>query len=299
MGSSGSQRGQGSSRQSSTETGHEAESADTTTLKVKVENYNTKDTASDSPIGEPVPPATLPSSGTAIGLLDTLLARSRTVQRKLDRMTIPQADVKTVLAREPSMPAGRPVAILDKCLAQSQLLLQKADKLSAKAKAKWRISTHPHQASTVLEQYTSMPRTEATIVSKQASNMSTWQKNIVLPTSLQEEQQLPALLAEDGSHTRQQEEQQLSTLLREAEVVLTASQEEEQQLSTLLREAEVVLPTSHQQFALPTLATANKAQPSHVETSLGPQAAEADKPSHIQVGCLAQVSPAAQKLDKL
>ena len=120
VGSSASHRGQVSSRQSSTKTGQEAESADTT-LKVKVESCNTKDTASDSPLGEPAPPTTLPSSDTAIGLLDALLDRSRTVQRKLDRMTIPPAggppDVKTGLARGPCIPAGRPVPILDKCLA--------------------------------------------------------------------------------------------------------------------------------------------------------------------------------------
>ena len=324
VGSSASQNGQGSPRQSSTETGHEAKSADTTKLKVKDESYNTKDTASDSPIGKPVPPTTLPSSGTALGLLDTLLARSRTVQRKLDRMTIPPADVKTVLARGPSMPAGQPVAILDKCLAQSQLLLQKMDKLSAKAKAKSLIPTL--NAEVVLptsprqEQKVPTPQAQAALLASQqevyqfpplqaevlpASQQEKYQcpilqAEVVLPASQQEEYQCPILQAEVVLPASQQEVYQFPILQTEVlpasqqeeyqcpilqeELVLSTSQQEEHQLPTL--QAKLVLSTSHRQFALPTLATAN-------------EAAEADKPSHILVSCLAQASPAAQKRDNL
>ena len=67
-------------------------------LQVKVEGYNTLDTASHSPLEEPVPPATLPSSATATSLLDKLLARTRTVQQKLDMMTNPPA--KGAMAEE-------------------------------------------------------------------------------------------------------------------------------------------------------------------------------------------------------
>ena len=324
VGSSASQNGQGSPRQSSTETGHEAKSADTTKLKVKDESYNTKDTASDSPIGKPVPPTTLPSSGTALGLLDTLLARSRTVQRKLDRMTIPPADVKTVLARGPSMPAGQPVAILDKCLAQSQLLLQKMDKLSAKAKAKSLIPTL--NAEVVLptsprqEQKVPTPQAQAALLASQqevyqfpplqaeilpAGQQEKYQcpilqAEVVLPASQQEEYQCPILQTEVVLPAGQQEVYQFPILQTEVlpasqqeeyqcpilqeELVLSTSQQEEHQLPTL--KAKLVLSTSHRQFAPPTLATAN-------------EAAEADKPSHILVSCLAQASPTAQKRDNL
>ena len=104
-------------------------------LQVKVEGYNTLDTASHSPLEEPVPPATLPSSATATSLLDKLLARTRTVQQKLDMMTNPPA--KGAMAEEagvdrsPSTPAERPGALLDGCLSQAQTLLNKVDKLSA------------------------------------------------------------------------------------------------------------------------------------------------------------------------
>ena len=266
--SSARQRGHSSSRQSSTETGQVAESADTTTLKVKDESYNTKDTANDSPIGEPVPPATLPSSGTALGLLDTLLARSRTVQRKLDRMTIPPgggpADVKTVLARGQGMPAGRPIAM-------------------------------PRTAPTVLKQEASMPRTETlivskqvaiihrsefSIVSKQASSMPTWEKNIVLPT-------------------RYQEEQQLST--PQTEVVLPYGQQEELNAAPGLRVAGTTQPAIQVQvstnkandaaYNLLSGSMVTGAQPSHAEI--------ATKPSLILDRCLAQASAAAKKLDNL
>ena len=247
VGSSASQNGQGSPRQSSTETGHEAKSADTTKLKVKDESYNTKDTASDSPIGKPVPPTTLPSSGTALGLLDTLLARSRTVQRKLDRMTIPPANVKTVLARGPSMPAGQPVAILDKCLAQSQLLLQKMDKLSAKAKAKSLIPTL--NAEVVLptsprqEQKVPTPQAQAALL---ASQQEVYQfpplQAEVLPASQQEKYQCPILQAEVVLPASQQEEYQCPIL--QAEVVLPASQQEVYQFPILQTE---VLPASQQE----------------------------------------------------
>ena len=255
-------------------------------LKVKDESYNTKDTASDSPIGKPVPPTTLPSSGTALGLLDTLLARSRTVQRKLDRMTIPPADVKTVLARGPSMPAGQPVAILDKCLAQSQLLLQKMDKLSAKAKAKSLIPTLNTEVvlptSPRQEQKVPTPQAQAALLASQQEGYQFPPLQAeVLPASQQEVYQFPILQTEVRPASQQEENQ--CPILQE-ELVLPTSQQEEHQLPTL--QAKLVLSTSHRQFALPTLATAN-------------EAAEADKPSHILVSCLAQASPAAQKRDNL
>ena len=60
--------------------------------------------------------------GTAISLLDKLLAKSRTVQEKLDKMTTTPSRVsaaeRTRVARGPSMPAERPAAVLDRCLAQ-------------------------------------------------------------------------------------------------------------------------------------------------------------------------------------
>ena len=52
-------------------------------LKVKADGYHTLDTASHSPLGEPVPPAVLTLS--ASSLLDKLLARTRTVHQKLSQ----------------------------------------------------------------------------------------------------------------------------------------------------------------------------------------------------------------------
>ena len=109
-------------------------------LQVKVESYDNIDIAGHSPLGNPIPAATMPSSGTAIGLLDKLLARSRTVHRKLDMLTTPpsggSADTETRVARGPSMSAGQPAAILDRCLARTQSLHQKVDRVSAEVKAR-------------------------------------------------------------------------------------------------------------------------------------------------------------------
>ena len=111
-------------------------------LQVKAEGYNALDTASHSPLGEPVPPAVLTLS--ASSLLDKLLARTRTVHRKLDKMTIQATKRKSMsctppkrkcMSRSTITPACRPGAVLDRCLAQSQELLNKVDKLSTEVVA--------------------------------------------------------------------------------------------------------------------------------------------------------------------
>jgi hypothetical protein len=107
------------------------------------------------------------------------------------------------------------------------------------------------------------------------------QAEVVLPASQQEVYQFPILQTEVLPASQQEEYQ--CPILQE-ELVLSTSQQEEHQLPTL--QAKLVLSTSHRQFAPPTLATAN-------------EAAEADKPSHILVSCLAQASPTAQKRDNL
>ena len=114
------------------------------TKEVQVDACKANDASSDLPLGstatEPVLPATVPSTGAAISLLNKLLARSRQVQRKLDRMTAtpaggPAAEQAGV-ARGPSIPAGRPGAVLDTCLAQAQSLLHKVDRMSAEVKSR-------------------------------------------------------------------------------------------------------------------------------------------------------------------
>ena len=66
-------------------------------LQVKVDGYNTLDTASHPPIGKPGPPEILPlSARSATSLLDKLLDRTAAVHRKLDMMTTQAAKRKSM-----------------------------------------------------------------------------------------------------------------------------------------------------------------------------------------------------------
>ena len=105
-------------------------------LQVTEGDYDNFDAARRLPTGEPRAPGGQPLSATS--LLDNLLARTRVLDQKLDRMTGRPVGGATARRSEAGMArsASAPSAVLGNCLAQAQALLSRMDKMSTKPSQK-------------------------------------------------------------------------------------------------------------------------------------------------------------------